>query len=113
MSNLDSIKKSLKLDNDTLTRYEFSQKLEQLENSDRKLNQIIVEVVSMLAEAKKELAAPDMETINKLIDEVNSQLINPKELSYQKLKSYCGFRGIEAKGKTSKQLLEELNQLVV
>ncbi|MEO0015123.1 MAG: hypothetical protein RLZZ535_3512 [Cyanobacteriota bacterium] len=111
MTNLDSIKKSLKLDNDTLTRYEFSQKLEQLENSDRKLNQIIVEVVSMLAEAKKELTATDMETVNELIDEVKAQSIDTEKLSFQQLKSYCVLKGVDAKGKSKEQLLKELAQI--
>lgn len=50
-----------------------------------------------------------METINKLIKEIDKQqLINPKKLSFQKLKRYCSLTDIEAKGKSREQLLDEL-----
>jgi hypothetical protein len=90
------------------SKYEFAEKYQQLAESDRQLDKAIAEVINLLSNAKKKFDTTDIEAINKLIDEASKQLINPKELSFQKLKSYCGFRGIEAKGKTSKQLLEEL-----
>jgi hypothetical protein len=103
--------KKLGLTDEIKSKYEFAQKYDQLEKSNRPADKALAEVISLLSEAKKEFDTKDMEAINKLIDEVNSQLINPKELSFQKLKSYCGFRGIDAKGKTSKQLLEELARI--
>jgi hypothetical protein len=110
MANLQSIKKSLNLDEEMLTRYEFSQKLEQLEQSDSKLNQIIVEIVGLLAEAKKELETTDMEAINKLVAAVDEQVIDPAKLEFQQLKRYCSLMGIEAKGKKREDLLKELNE---
>jgi hypothetical protein len=100
--------KKLGLTDDIKSKYEFAQKYQQLVESNSQLDKAIAEVISLLSEAKKEFDTKDMETINKLIDEASKQLINPKELSFQKLKSYCGFKNVEAKGKSRKQLLEEL-----
>ena len=109
-NKLDSIKKSLKLDDEMLTRYEFSQKLEQLESSDSKLNQIVVELVGLIAEAKEELDTSDMEIINKLVAAIDEQVIDPSSLEFQQLKRYCSLMGVEAKGKKREDLLKELSE---
>ena len=112
VNKLDSIKKSLKLDDEMLTRYEFSQKLEQLgspEDFNSKLNQIVVEVVGLLAEARGELNTTDMKTINDLLKAIDEKVIDPTKLEFQQLKRYCSLMGIEAKGKKKDDLLKELS----
>ena len=107
-TKLDSIKKSLQLSDEMLVKVDFAKQLQQLEQSESKVSQVILELTTALATAKKTLDTSDMKLINSLIEAVEETKIDLESLSYSKLKSYASIKGIDVKRLTKDDLLKEL-----